>query len=150
MISQLVIETSRLHDDIFRAHITTPNSKLSQAAQAWETQFEEIAKRTGQYFTRKMQGSMIQEQKALVDKINQRINLLATNGFYTDYMESGKKQGKTGAATAGTSCLMLLVENEIRISVFQQLQMLFYFKVIYSLKKVLWSFHKKLRPVVVV
>jgi len=29
------------------------------------------------------------------------------------------------------------------------LQTLFYYKVIYSLKKVLWSFHKKLRPVIV-
>jgi len=45
-ISQRVIETSRLNDEIFRAHITTPNSKLSQAAQTWENQFEEIAKRT--------------------------------------------------------------------------------------------------------
>mmetsp|Transcript_13191 Transcript_13191/g.17937 ORF Transcript_13191/g.17937 Transcript_13191/m.17937 type:complete len:113 (+) Transcript_13191:325-663(+) len=102
-----------------------------------------------------MQGSMIQEQKALMDKINQRINILATNCFYTDYIENGKKSGKSmvggssAPKTAETSSLNLLTENEIRIQVFHQLQTLFYCKVIYSLKKVLWSFHKKLRPAVV-
>lgn len=95
-----------------------------------------------------------------MDKINQRINILATNCFYTDYIENGKKSGATKIASAPsknakmtskstTSHLNLLTENEIRIQIFHQLQTLFYFKIIYSLKKVLWSFHKKLRPVIV-
>ena len=116
-ISQLVLETSRLNEDIYRAHITTPNSKLSQAAQAWETQFEEIAKRASQFFSRKMQGTMVQEQRALIDKINQRINTIAGNCFFTDFIENGKKSGKPAAAGAKTSNLNLLTENEIRIQV---------------------------------
>lgn len=36
-ISHRLIETSHLDDEILRAYITTPNSKLSQAAQSWES-----------------------------------------------------------------------------------------------------------------
>ena len=58
-ISQRVLETSKLNEEIFQAHITTPNSHLSQAAHCWESHIEEIAKRCSQYFSRKMQGNMV-------------------------------------------------------------------------------------------
>ena len=147
------METSKLDDEIFRAHITTPNSQLSQTANSWEGYVEEIAKRTSQYFSRKMQGNMVPEQKALLDKINQRVNLIATYSFYPENNPAGKKNRSAGSkgptARGQLSHLNLLTENECRIQVFQQLLVLFYNKIIYALKKILWSFHKKLQPVVV-
>ena len=47
------------------------------------------------------------------------------------------------------SSLNLLFENECRLQIFTQMQLNFYYKIVYSLKKVLWSFHKKLQPVIV-
>ena len=42
-----------------------------------------------------------------------------------------------------------LIECEVRFKVLRQLQDLVYYKIIYGLKKVLWSLHKKLQPVIV-
>ena len=47
------------------------------------------------------------------------------------------------------STLDQLTESESRIKVLRQLQNLIYYKVIYGLKKVLWSLHRKLQPVIV-
>ena len=47
------------------------------------------------------------------------------------------------------STLDQLTESESRIKVLRQLQNLIYYKIIYGLKKVLWSLHRKLQPVIV-
>ena len=95
---------------------------------------------------------MVPEQKALLDKINQRVNMIATHNFFPEMQ--GKNKRPIGICTNvkhahAMANLKLLTENECKIQVFQQLLQLFYSKIIYALKKILWSFHKKLQPVIV-
>lgn len=69
-----------------------------------------------------MQGSMIPEQKALLDKINQKVNLIATHCFFPENSMANKRQtyqaSDASRVKAGITHLNLLTENECKIQVF--------------------------------
>ena len=67
--------------------------------------------------------------------------------FFTYYLEKPKTSpGTTPAQSTSSSSkashMSLVQENESRIQIFRQMELAFYYKIIYSLKKILWSLHK--------
>ena len=102
-------------------HITTPNSDLSLAFSSWEKLLPEFSSVLGAYFSRKIKGDMVNEQRILLSKIMDKLSNIAKLVVYFE-PSNKKKKVETGKNTAGKqqttpSALDLLVENECRIQV---------------------------------
>ena len=71
--------------------MSTPNSQLSVAVQTWERHLFEVSELISSFFSRKMPTEKIQEQRGLLNKINEKIGIIATYIVYPG-VHGGKKQ----------------------------------------------------------